>query len=227
MPSAVSRTPESSRGSDAYAPPGTRSGRPRRPRGCRTQTSRPRRSSAGEALTGGGTGATGTGPPQSRPSQPRPLRRARQAPQPGGLRGAGSRARSERKHPPRRGTTRGPTPADGAGGAGTSRPTVAPAPPGTRGLPSARRVPPFVARRSSCRPPALCTRTGRADPAHSHHSGSAQSRPPSFDRAQDGPEPRRRARQPQPSNSRNSCSTNRGSPSPSRRPAACAQKVSK
>jgi hypothetical protein len=42
-------------------------------------------------------------------------------------------------------------------------------------------------------------------------SAISRKRPPSFDRAQDGPEHRRRARHPQRSIARNSCSTNRGS----------------
>jgi len=50
---------------------------------------------------------------------------------------------------PRRDTGRDPTPAGSASDAGTSTPTVSPAPPGTRDPPDARRVPPSVARRPS------------------------------------------------------------------------------
>ena len=125
---------------------------------------------------------------------------------------AGSRARRGRTRRRPRDTGRDSTPAGTAGGTADSGPTAARARRGTRDRAGGRLARPSGGRRN-------LDRHARA----LHENGTSRSRPQSPQRNRANPP----ASQPHCRKFRNSCSTNRGRPSPSRRHAACTRKVSK
>ena len=159
-----------------------------------------------------------------------PRRRDRRRRRPGERHGAGSRAPYARTPRRPRGTGRDSRPARSADEAAHSGPTAARAPRGTHGRPSARRVPPCGARHSSDRPRGPYRKTVGGDRDRTPCIEAGRNRPPDSHTAESRGTPafaKAPARSAEALRAEATSSTSRGSPSPSRRPAACARNVSK